>query len=169
MMLTELPEYPLERGDPIAPEGAVPVVMTSMSFELSDAIVSTMVFFLAAQQRSELAFSPHYLAIVFLLLALLLLFNVIKRRLNELSARRNYTKHSLARFLIRLVMYAAAYVGGAFTGTLSDAFLSGPAVGVFSLWALLMPLAALALFLHLLFLLTTRGSPRLDLHTLDAE
>lgn len=164
----EMSDYPLERDDALASEGAVPVVLSSLTFELSDAFISALIFFLAAQQQNEIAASPHFLALIFLLLAFLVLFNVIKRRLGELSAQKDYNKHALARYLGRLLVYSLAYMFGLFTRTLADRFLGGPKVGVFSMWLLLIPITAVMLFLHLLFLLNMRGSPRIDVTRLTA-
>ena len=159
----ERPEFPLDHDDALAPSGAMPVVMSSMSFELSDLFLGALIFYLAAEQESEISGSPHYLAMIFVLLAFMVLFNVLKRRLAGLSARKTYTKHSLTRFLIRLIVYAGLFLSGVFSRTMSGTFLGGPRVGTFSLWTLVMPVTGLVAFLHLLFLLTSRGSPRLDI------
>lgn len=116
---------------------AVPAAAGSATLQVTDAMLSTVVFFLALLQQHELDRSIYYVPLIAGIFLAIVVCQAVQEWMRAAAARETFHKHTLATVLSKIAMLVVAYLMGLLTRSVSAGITSGPARGHFTAQSLL--------------------------------
>ena len=139
---------------------APPAVVGGMFIQLTDAILYTVVFFLAIQWQNELDKSSHYLALLGALILCVIVFQAMLEWLRATTSSRSHRRHTLGVVLAKLILLVITFLTGLLARTLSTSFTSGPQHGHFDFVSLITPFVVIVLLVICLYHLAMLSAHR---------
>lgn len=142
---------------------AMPSAAGSATLQVTDGLLSTVVFFLALLQQQELDRSIYYVPLIAAIFLAIVTLQAAQEWLRAAAARETYHRHGLATVLAKLAMLVTAYLMGLLTRSVSTSITSGPARGHFDALAILTAFVVLVLLVVRIYHMDFISRHRLDI------
>jgi len=147
------------------PSGAysVPSAAGSTTLQVSDQLLTTIVFLFALSQQQDLDRSIYYVPLLAAISLAIISLNAMQEWIRITSSRETYHRHHLTTVLSKLAMLAIAYLAGLFTRSIAAIMTSGPGLGHFALESLVPAIVVLVLLVVVIYHMYALTTHRVDI------
>jgi hypothetical protein len=147
---------------PYAPTEVAGIVVPQLGRNL----VNTGIFIFAGIMQNDIDKSAHYLGILSMLFAAVVVSQAVLERLRVMASAPTFHRDTLALLLVELLGWVNAYLSGTLVGMLTAVFRNAPSRGHFDALNLVLPLTILVLVVTRLYWLNMIGAPRADINAI---
>jgi len=142
---------------------AVPAAAGSATLQITDTLLSTVVFFLALLQQQELDRSIYYVPLIAAIFLAIVVCQAVQEWMRVTAERETYHRHTLATVISKLAMLVVAYLMGLLTRSVSTNITSGPALGHFNAASLLPAVIVVVLLVARIYHMDSISRHRVDI------
>jgi len=142
---------------------AVPTAAGSATLQITDTLLSTVVFFLALMQQVELDRSIYYVPLIAAIFLAIVVCQAVQEWMRATAEHETYHRHTLATVISKLAMLMVAYLMGLLTRSVSGNITNGPALGHFTAASLLPTVVVIVLIVVRIYHVDSISRHRVDI------